>query len=226
MRQRIERPADVTVTMLPNGKVRWGARHFDAVAAAKGSSKAVSVGYLFAAYPAFEIPQILKSICLTSQLARDHRRIACYAGNNGNANAPALKRLNQRAESAIAGKQHNLINVTRQLHRIDRELDVHIAFDLAATAGVSEFLGHLSDDRVTVVIEPIEKRPDRGELVVLDDRRVEKGANQRASALEFDQQTLEVDFKAERLACRMQIGTVDKKRDLSVPIGQPYCSDG
>ena len=61
----------------------------------------------------------------------------------------ALQRFDQRAEIAVAGKQYNLVDMLGKLHRIDRELDIHVALDLAAAAGVDEFLGRLGDDRVT-----------------------------------------------------------------------------
>jgi hypothetical protein len=42
-----------------------------------------------------------------------------------------------------------------ELHRVHRELDVHVAPDLAAAASVDEFLGRLGDDGVAVVVEPV-----------------------------------------------------------------------
>jgi hypothetical protein len=46
-------------------------------------------------------------------------------------------------------------------HGIDRKLDVHIAFDLAAAGLIDKFLGRLGDDAVAIVVEPIDQRPDR-----------------------------------------------------------------
>ena len=57
------------------------------------------------------------------------------------AHAAALHRLDQRAEIAVAGEQHHVIDVRRDLHGIDGELDVHVALDLAAAGLVDEFLG-------------------------------------------------------------------------------------
>jgi len=47
-----------------------------------------------------------------------------------------------------------------KLHGVDRQLDIHVALDLAAAAGVDEFLGQLGDNRVAVIPEPIDERPD------------------------------------------------------------------
>jgi len=59
-----------------------------------------------------------------------------------------------------------------ELHRIDRELNIHVAFDLAAAAGVDEFLGRLGDDGVAVIIEPVDQRTDRRIFLIFDDRGV------------------------------------------------------
>jgi hypothetical protein len=69
-----------------------------------------------------------------------------------------------------------VVDGARDLHGVDRELDVHVAFDLAAAGLVDEFLGCLGDDRVAVVVEPIDQRPDRGVFLVLDHGCVIKGA--------------------------------------------------
>src|SRR6202023_4288882 len=106
------------------------------------------------------------------QLVGDHRRLARNRRNHGNPDTAALYRLDQRAEVAVAGEQRDLVDVLGQFHRIDRELDVHVALDLAAPAGVDEFLGRLGDDGVAVVIEPVDQGTKRGELLILDYRSV------------------------------------------------------
>ena len=69
-------------------------------------------------------------------------------------------RFDQPSEVAVAGKQHHLIDVQRHLHRIDRKLDIHVAFDLAPAGLIDEFPGRLGDDGVAVVVEPMDQRPD------------------------------------------------------------------
>ena len=49
-----------------------------------------------------------------------------------------------------------MIDAVDEFHSIDGELDIHVAFDLAATGLVDERFGRFSDDRVTVVVEPVD----------------------------------------------------------------------
>jgi hypothetical protein len=62
-----------------------------------------------------------------------------------------------------------VIDVAGEFHSVDGELDIHVAFDLAATGLVDELFGRLSHDRVTVVVEPVDQRPNRGKFLILDD---------------------------------------------------------
>jgi hypothetical protein len=64
--------------------------------------------------------------------------------------------LDQRAEIAITGKQHHLIDLPGELHGIDRKLDIHVTLDLASAAGVDELLGRLRDNGIAVVVEPVD----------------------------------------------------------------------
>ena len=120
------------------------------------------------------------------------------------------------SEVAVAGKQHHLVDMRREFHGIDRKLDVHIAFDLAAAGLVDEFLGRLGDDGIAVVIEPIDQRPDRGIFLILDDRGVIEGADQIAARLELAQQPLVIDVEAERFRRGVKIGAVNEERDFFV----------
>jgi hypothetical protein len=45
--------------------------------------------------------------------------------------------LHQRAEIAITRKEHNMIDLSRQLHSIDGELDIHVSFAFATTFATS-----------------------------------------------------------------------------------------
>ncbi len=120
----------------------------------------------------------------------------------------------QRAEIAIAGEQHHLVDMLGEFHGIDRKLDVHIALHLAAARGVDEFLGRLGDDGVAVVVEPVDQGTDRGIFLIFDDRRVVERAKQRPAALEFLQEALVIDVEAERLGGCIEIGAIDEERDL------------
>jgi hypothetical protein len=129
----------------------------------------------------------------------------------------ALKRFDQRTERSIARKEHDLINMIRELHRIDCKLDVYVALQFAMAAGVDELHCRLGHDREAIVVKPIEERPDGRKFVFLHDRRVEKGANQHAPASKFEEQPLEVGVEAERLGSRKRIRAIDKKGYFSVP---------
>src|SRR5437588_6315899 len=102
----------------------------------------------------------------------------------------------------------------REFHRVDGELDVHVPFNLAASGLVDELLGGLGDDRVAVVIEPIDQWPDRGVLLILDHRGVIERAQQIAARLELAQQSLVVDVETQRLGGRVEVRAVDEQRGL------------
>ena len=93
-----------------------------------------------------------------------------------------------------------------------RQLDVHVALDLAPAERVGELLGRLGDHGVAVVVEPIDQRPDRGVFLVLGQRRVVERAHQLALAAEQRQQPLVVDVEAERLGGRVEVGAVNEER--------------
>jgi hypothetical protein len=98
---------------------------------------------------------------------------------------------------------------------MDRELDMHVALDFAATEGIDVFLGRFGDDGVAVVVEPIDQRPDRREFLILDDGRVVEGAEQRATGLEFAQEALVVDVEPERPRGAVKIGPSMKSAILA-----------
>ena len=157
--------------------------------------------------------QIGEDVCLAAQFVGYHRRLARNRGDHGDADAAALHRLDQRAEIAVAGKQHDLVDMLGELHGIHREFDIHVALDLAAAAGVDEFLGRLGHNGVAVVIEPVDQGADRGVFLILDDRGVIERAQQRSAALEFLEKALVIDVEAECLGSCVEIGAIDEERD-------------
>ena len=102
----------------------------------------------------------------------------------------------------------------RELHGIDRELDVHVALDLAAAGLVDEFLGRLGDDGVAVVVEPIDQRADRRIFLILDHGGVIERAQQIAARLELAQQPLVIDIEAQRFGGGVEIGAVNEQSDF------------
>ena len=94
---------------------------------------------------------------------------------------PGLDSVDQRAEIAVTGEQHHLIDIPSELHDVDRELDIHVALDLAAPHEVGEFLGGLGHHLVAVVIEPIDQGLDRRIFGVIEKGGVVEGADQATS---------------------------------------------
>ena len=134
---------------------------------------------------------------LSAQLVGDHGRLRRNRRHDDDAHAAPLHRLDQRAKVAVAGEQHHLIDVRRDLHGVDRELDVHVALDLAPPGLIDEFLRRLGDDGVAVVVEPIDQRPDRRIFLILDHGGVIERPHQIAARLELAQQALVVDIEAQ-----------------------------
>lgn len=86
--------------------------------------------------------------------------------------------------------------------------------ELIRTGAVqNSFVGieHLSAD--SIVVQPVDQRPERGELLILDDCGVVERPNERPAALEFDQQPLVVDVEAQGLRSGMQVGAVDEESE-------------
>ena len=103
-----------------------------------------------------------------------------------------------------------MIDRARDFHRVDGKLDIHVAFDLAPSGLVDEFLRCLGDDRIAVVVEPVDQRADRGIFLILDHRGVVERAQQVTARLEFTQQALVVDVEAERFSGSVKIGTINE----------------
>ena len=126
-----------------------------------------------------------------------------------------MHRLDQRAEIAVTGKQHHLIDMLGKLHGIDRKLDIHVALDLAPTADVDELLGRLGDNGIAIVVEPVDQGTNRRKLLIFDDSGVVEGAQQTAAALEFFKHALVIDVEAKRPGGRVEVRTIDKQRNLA-----------
>ena len=106
----------------------------------------------------------------------------------------------QRTEIAVAGEQHHVIDMRSHFHGVDRELDIHVAFDLAAAGRVDELLCRLGHDRVAVVVEPVDQRPNGRIFLIVHQSRVIEGADQPSLGLKLLQQALVVDVEPESFA--------------------------
>src|SRR5664279_5679726 len=101
-----------------------------------------------------------------------------------------------------------------ELHGVDRELDVHVALDLAAAAGVDEFLGCLGDDRVAIVVEPVDQGPDRRVFLIFNDRSVIERAQQGSPALELLEKSLVINVETKRLGGRVKVRAINEESNF------------
>src|SRR5215472_1392607 len=107
-----------------------------------------------------EIMEFDEIIGLASQVVRNHRRRGADGRYDRNANTLALNRLDKPPEVAVSGEQDCVIDKLSHLQHIDRQLDVHVTLDPAASHRVGEFLCRLGYHGVAIVIEPIDERSD------------------------------------------------------------------
>jgi hypothetical protein len=106
-----------------------------------------------------------------------------------------------------------VVDVGRELERIDGELDVHISLHLAAAGGIDELLGRLRHHPVAVVIEPVDQRADGRIFLIFYKRRVVKSPDQSAPTLKLFQESLVIDIEAEGLRGSVKVGAVNEKRN-------------
>src|SRR3712207_4954270 len=124
-----------------------------------------------------------------------------------------------------------MLDMRRELQGVDRELDVHVALDLAAAARVDELLGGLRHNPVAVVVEPVNQGTNGGIFLIFDERRIIEGTYQIAAALKLLQEPLVVDVESECLRGRVKICAVNEERDpllayhrwISCPIPLANC---
>ena len=102
----------------------------------------------------------------------------------------------------------------REFHSVDGELDIHIAFYLPAAGLVDELFGRFGHDRVAIVVEPVDQRPNRGKFLILDDGGIIERPQQIATRLKLAQKPLVIDVKAEQLRGGIEIGTVNEQREF------------
>ena len=169
-----------------------------------------------------QLDDVDELVGLATQLIGDHRRLRRGGRDHADAHPAALHRLDQRAEIAVAREQHHVVDVAGEFHGVDGELDIHVAFDLAAAGLVDELFGRFSHDRVAVVVEPVDQRPDRGKFLILDNGGVIERPQQIAARLKLAQKPLVIDVKAERLRGGIEIGTVNEQREFFFVWGHEF----
>jgi len=113
------------------------------------------------------------------RLARDRR-------HDSYPNPSALDRFDQPPIFTVAGEKHHLVELVREFHGVDRQLDAYFAFDTTTAAGIDGLFHRLGNHGVSVIIEPIDQWPDRG-VLILDDGGVIESTHKLAAAFEFIQ---------------------------------------
>ena len=58
--------------------------------------------------------------------------------HDGDPYALALQAFHQRPEVAVPGKQNDVVDMQREFHGVDRNLDIHVPLYLAALLGLVE----------------------------------------------------------------------------------------
>ena len=144
-----------------------------------------------------KILQFDEIIGLAAQFIRHHGRLRAHGADYGDAQALVLHRLDQAAEIAIAGEQHDMIQNRRHFDHIDGQFDVHIALNFALPGGIGEFLGRLGHHGIAIVIEPIDERANRRIFLILDQGGIVKSADQTAALAKRVQQALIIDIEGE-----------------------------
>jgi hypothetical protein len=90
-----------------------------------------------------KVHDVEEHVGLTAQLGGYHRRLSGYGGDHCDLDAVTLHGPDQCAEIAVAREEHHMIDMLGELHGIDGEFDVHVAFDLATAGLVNKFLVRL-----------------------------------------------------------------------------------
>ena len=185
---------------------------FEARNAASRGQSAQSVAGI-APDPLDQMGEIDELVGLTAQLVRHHRRLGRNRRYDRHPDALSLDRFDQRSEVAIAGEQDHEVEMRRHVHGVDRKLDVHIALDFSAPRGVDELFRRLGHDRIAIVIEPVDQRPNRRILLIINQGCVIIRSNQSTLCLKFFQETLIVDIEPESFGACIEICSINKQGD-------------
>ena len=84
-----------------------------------------------------QLDEVGEDVGLAAQLVGDHRRLAGDGGDHRDADAAALYCFHQRAEIAVARKQHDLVDVLGELHA-GHGLDYQTAETISALPEIAE----------------------------------------------------------------------------------------
>jgi len=111
-----------------------------------------------------------------------------------------------------------MVHVICYLQSADCQLNIHVAFYLAAALAVRKFLGGLRDHREAVVLQPVNQRPDRRVFLVIQQRGVVERAKHLAAPHEFLTEEFVVDVELQCLGSRVKIRPVDEERQALISV--------
>ena len=99
-----------------------------------------------------------------------------------------------------------MVDPGRQLHHVDRQLDVHVAFDAPPAVGVGVLARGLGDERVAVVGQ-------RRVFLRVQDRRIVVRADQVPLLAERVEKRTVVDVEAQVAGSGIKVRAVDEERN-------------
>ncbi len=116
-----------------------------------------------------------------------------------------------------------MVGVLGHGQHVDGDLDVHVAAEAAAPGGVGVFLGRLGHHLEAVVVEPVDQRPDRRILLILDQGGIVIGPHQHAALAELVEQLLVVYVERKAPCGRVEICAIDEECNLISGIKRHPC---
>jgi hypothetical protein len=144
---------------------------------------------------------------LPSQFVSDHRRFRSDAGDDRHGWSAALNCCDQATKVAVAGEQHDVIDVLGNFQGINAKLDADVSLDLSAAGTVIKFLCGFRGNGESVVIEPVRQRPHRLEFCFLDEGGdVVVCAHEHPAVSKLGEQPLKIDVKAKGSRGEVEIG--------------------
>ncbi len=111
-----------------------------------------------------------------------------------------------------------MIQVGCHFHDIDREFDIHVAFDLSPSRGVGKLFRRLGDQCEAVVVQPVHKWADRRILLVFDESGIIYRPNNPSLCREMVSQAFVINIETKRASGGIHIGPINEQRNTFVRV--------
>ena len=115
-----------------------------------------------------EIGEIDELVGLAAKFVSDRRSAALERRDDGHALALPLKRRNEVAKCAVAREQDDVIGRAGEFERVDGQFDSHVGIDVLASIRCGSHPCGFRHQRKTIVVEPVDQRPVRCDLILLN----------------------------------------------------------